>query len=80
MYKKKPAKEDPMILTKAVEIGIPLNEKLKSVNMYLKDEPIVAPKMSAKYELIIRESYFTNWIILVCAKSPKRLPFFIILV
>ena len=49
-----------MILTNAVEIGIPLIEKLKSVNMYLKDEPIIAPKMSAKYELIIRESYFTN--------------------
>jgi hypothetical protein len=60
LYKKKPAKEEPIILTKAVEMGIPLNEKLKSVNMYLKDEPIVAPKMSAKYELIIRESYFTN--------------------
>ena len=40
--------ERSLILTKAVEIGIPLNEKLKSVNMYLKDEPIVAPKMSAK--------------------------------
>ena len=41
-------------------MGKPLNEKLKSVNMYLKEEPIKAPKMSAKYELIIRESYFTN--------------------
>jgi hypothetical protein len=60
LYKKKPAKEEPIILTKAVEMGIPLNEKLKSVNMYLKDEPIIAPKVSAKYELIIRESYFTN--------------------
>tara|TARA_A100001011_G_C13832132_1_gene643379 strand:+ start:395 stop:547 length:153 start_codon:yes stop_codon:yes gene_type:complete len=48
LYKKKPAKEEPIILTKAVEIGRPLNEKLKSVNKYLKDEPIVAPKMSAK--------------------------------
>ena len=61
-------------------MGRPLNEKLKSVKIYLKDEPITEPKMSAKYELIIRESYFMNWIILVCAKSPKRLPFFIILV
>ena len=49
-----------MILTKAVEMGKPLNEKLKSVKVYLKDEPMIAPKMSARYELIIRESYFTN--------------------
>ena len=48
LYKKKPAKEEPIILTKAVEMGIPLIEKLKSVNIYLKDEPIIAPKISAK--------------------------------
>ena len=60
LCKKKPAKEEPIILTKAVDIGIPLNVKFKSVNTYLKDEPIIAPKISAKYELIIRESYFTN--------------------
>ena len=48
LYKKKPAKDEPNILTKAVEMGKPLIEKLKSVNRYLKDEPIIAPKMSAK--------------------------------
>ena len=48
LYKKNPANEEPITLTKAVEIGRPLKEKLKSVNIYLKDEPIIAPKMSAK--------------------------------
>ena len=48
LYKKNPANEEPIILTKAVEIGRPLNEKLNSVNIYLNDEPIIAPKMSAK--------------------------------
>ena len=48
LYKKNPANEEPIILTKAVEIGRPLYEKLKNVNIYLKDEPIIAPKMSAK--------------------------------
>ena len=60
LYKKKPANEEPIMLTKAVEMGRPLNEKLKSVNVYLRDEPIIAPKMSAKYELIIRDYYFRN--------------------
>ena len=48
LYKKNPANEEPIILTKAVEIGRPLIEKLKSVNMYLKDEPTIAPKVRAK--------------------------------
>ena len=52
LYKKKPAKEEPIILTKAVEIGSPTKEKLKSVNKYLKLEPITAPITSAMYEFI----------------------------
>tara|TARA_B100001093_G_scaffold11577_1_gene10741 strand:+ start:220 stop:327 length:108 start_codon:yes stop_codon:yes gene_type:complete len=35
-------------------MGSPLNEKLKSVIAYLKEDPTTAPKMSDKYELIKR--------------------------
>ena len=48
LYKKNPANEEPIILTKAVETGRPLKEKLKRVNTYLKEDPINAPKMSAR--------------------------------
>ena len=52
LYKKNPAKEEPIILTRAVEIGRPPIEILEIVNIYLKDDPITAPIMSDKYELI----------------------------
>ena len=48
LYKKNPANEEPITLTKAVEIGKPLTEKLKIVNTYLSDDPIIAPVISAK--------------------------------
>tara|TARA_B100001093_G_scaffold124593_1_gene117221 strand:+ start:363 stop:683 length:321 start_codon:yes stop_codon:yes gene_type:complete len=54
LYKKNPAKEEPIILTKAVEMGKPFTEKLKRVNTYLKVDPITAPIISARYELIKR--------------------------
>tara|TARA_B100001057_G_scaffold420594_1_gene441034 strand:+ start:65 stop:241 length:177 start_codon:yes stop_codon:yes gene_type:complete len=54
LYKKKPANEEPITLTKAVEMGSPLTEKLKIVNTYLRVDPITAPVMSARYELIKR--------------------------
>ena len=54
LYKKNPANEEPITLTKAVEMGRPLIEKLKSVNVYLMLDPITAPIISAKYELIKR--------------------------
>jgi hypothetical protein len=54
LYKKKPANEEPITFTKAVEMGKPLTEKLKSVNAYLKVDPSTAPVISARYELIKR--------------------------
>ena len=54
LYKKNPANEEPITLTKAVEIGSPLTEKLKSVKAYLKLDPNNAPMISARYELIRR--------------------------
>ena len=35
-------------------MGSPLTEKLKIVNTYLRVDPITAPVMSARYELIKR--------------------------
>tara|TARA_B100000575_G_C22741251_1_gene443270 strand:- start:219 stop:365 length:147 start_codon:yes stop_codon:yes gene_type:complete len=47
LFKKYPARDDPMILTITVEIGKPLIDKLKSENKYLRLEPIIAPVISA---------------------------------
>ena len=60
LYKKNPANEEPITLTKAVEMGRPLTEKLKSVNAYLRVDPITAPMTSARYELIKSLFYLTN--------------------
>ena len=54
LYKKNPANEDPTTLTKAVEMGRPLTEKLKRYITYLKVDPKKAPVISARYELIKR--------------------------
>ena len=54
LYRKNPANEDPTTLTKAVEMGSPLIEKLKRYITYLKVDPITAPVISARYELIKR--------------------------
>tara|TARA_B100001093_G_scaffold240828_1_gene230585 strand:+ start:327 stop:518 length:192 start_codon:yes stop_codon:yes gene_type:complete len=60
LYKKNPANEEPITLTNAVEMGIPLTEKFNSVNTYLKVDPITAPMISARYELIKSLFYLTN--------------------
>ena len=60
LYKKNPANEEPITLTKAVEMGRPITEKLKSVNAYLRVDPITAPMISARYELIKSLFYLTN--------------------
>ena len=48
LYKKNPAKEEPITLTKAVVSGSPLIVKFKIVNTYLIDEPSTAPIISAR--------------------------------
>ena len=52
LIKKKPAKEEPSIFTIIVEKGRPSANILASEIKYLRDAPMIAPDISAKYEVI----------------------------
>ena len=60
LFKKNPAKAEPLIFTKIVVIGSPAIEMLSIDKKYLREEPTTAPNISAKYAFIKEMNLFNE--------------------